>query len=113
MGASHYVFEPEFCNPVAGWEKDQIEKNVHDARNRLRQVMPVFVKPKACLQHDKELGELTQWLEDHHAKGVLAARRISLRSEMAHRELSGSIADAWEAERPFLMVLPPAFDGFV
>jgi hypothetical protein len=27
--------------------------------------------------------------------------------------LAGSVADAWEAEKPMLMVLPPAFDGFV
>ena len=33
--ASHYVFEPEFCNPAAGWKKGQVEKNVRDARNRL------------------------------------------------------------------------------
>ena len=31
---SHYVFEPEFCNPAGGWEKGQVEKNVRDARNR-------------------------------------------------------------------------------
>ena len=30
--ANHYVFEPEFCNPAAGWEKGQVEKNVQDAR---------------------------------------------------------------------------------
>ena len=24
---SHYVFQPEFCNPAAGWEKGQVEKN--------------------------------------------------------------------------------------
>ena len=41
--ASHYVFEPEFCNPAAGWEKGQVEKNVRDARNRL-------VAGHACLQ---------------------------------------------------------------
>jgi len=93
-GASHYVFEPEFCNPAAGWEKGQVEKNVRDARNRLWQVMPVF----------KDLGELNQWLED---------RCIALWSEIAHRELPGSVADAWKAEKPMLMVLPPAFDGFV
>lgn len=52
--ACHYVFEPEFCNPAAGWEKGQVEKNVRDARNRLWQVMPVF----------KDLEELNQWLED-------------------------------------------------
>jgi hypothetical protein len=30
---SHYVFDPEFCNPAAGWEKGQVEKNVRDARH--------------------------------------------------------------------------------
>lgn len=39
---SHYVFEPEFCNPAAYWEKGQVEKNVRDARHRLWQVMPLF-----------------------------------------------------------------------
>ena len=70
--ASHYVFEPEFCNPATGWEKGQVEKTVRDARNRLWQVMLVF----------KDLEELNQWLED---------RCIALWSETAHRELLGSI----------------------
>ena len=26
--ASHYLFDPAFCNPASGWEKGQIEKNV-------------------------------------------------------------------------------------
>ena len=73
--ASHYVFEPEFCNPAAGWEKGQVDKNVWDARNRLWQVMPVF----------KDLYKLNQWLED---------RSIALWSEIALRELPGSVADA-------------------
>src|SRR3546814_9511123 len=34
---SHYLFEAEFCNPAAGWEKGQVEKNVQDARHRLWQ----------------------------------------------------------------------------
>ena len=38
--ASHYLFEPEFCNPASGWEKGQVEKNVQDARHRLWQPMP-------------------------------------------------------------------------
>ena len=92
--ASHYVFEPEFCNPAAGWEKGQVEKNVQDARNRMWQVMPIF----------KDLDELNQWLED---------RCIALWAETPHREHPGSIVDVWEAEKPLLMALPPAFDGFV
>jgi transposase len=39
---NHYVFAPEFCNPAAGWEKGQVEKNVQDARPRLWQQMPDF-----------------------------------------------------------------------
>jgi transposase len=28
----HYLFEPEFCNRAAGWEKGVVEKNVQDRR---------------------------------------------------------------------------------
>ena len=91
---SHYVFEPEFCNPAAGWEKGQVEKNVRDARHRLWQVAPVF----------PDLEALNDWLED---------RCKVLWSETAHGSLQGSITDAWEAEKPALMPLPRAFDGFV
>lgn len=56
--------------------------------------MPVF----------KDLEELNQWLED---------RCIALWSEIAHRGFPDSVADAWQAEKPILMVLPPAFDGFI
>ncbi len=91
---SHYVFEPEFCNPAAGWEKGQVEKNVRDARHRLWQVAPVFPDLKA----------LNNWLED---------RCTVLWAETAHGSLPGSIADAWETEKAALMPLPTAFDGFV
>ena len=37
---SHYLFEAEFCNPAAGWEKGQVEKNVLDARRRIWQAAP-------------------------------------------------------------------------
>jgi transposase len=91
---SHYVFEPEFCNPAAGWEKGQVEKNVRDARHRLWQVMPAF----------PDLDALNLWLEE---------RCMALWAETAHGSLPGSIADVWEAEKPALMPLPTAFDGYV
>ncbi len=51
--ASHYVFEPEFCNPASGWEKGQVEKNVQDARHRFFQPIPRFPSLEA----------LNDWLE--------------------------------------------------
>ena len=40
--SSHYLFEPDFCNPAAGWEKGQVEKNVRDVRPRLFHSAPKF-----------------------------------------------------------------------
>jgi transposase len=51
--ASHYLFEAEFCNPAAGWEKGQIEKTVQDSRHRLWQQAPVF----------QDLAAVNAWLE--------------------------------------------------
>ena len=31
----HYLFEAEFCNRAAGWEKGRVEKNVQDRRRHL------------------------------------------------------------------------------
>lgn len=92
--ASHYVFEPEFCNPAAGWEKGQVEKNVQDSRHRLWQPMPEF----------PDLAALNVWLE---------RRCQELWHEIPHGALPGSVADVWAEERATLMQLPPAFDGFV
>lgn len=89
---SHYLFEPEFCNPASGWEKGQIEKNVRDARHRLWQPTPTFA----------HLDELNDWLE---------ARCIALWSTIRHSH--GTVAEAWALERPQLMPLPRPFDGFV
>ena len=82
---SHYVFDPEFCNPAAGWEKGQVEKNVRDARHRMWQLMPAF----------PDLDALNAWLEE---------RCKLLWAETAHGTLPGSIADVWEAEKPALML---------
>jgi len=79
---------------VIGDGGGQVEKNVQDACNRMWQVMPVFA----------DLAELNQWLED---------RCIALWTETPHKALPGSIADVWEAEKPMLMALPPAFDGYI
>lgn len=104
--ANHYVFEPAFCNPAAGWGEPlcaigsrtmasgQVEKNVQDARHRLWQLMPSF----------PDLAALNDWLEQ---------RCVALWNEIPHAALPGSVADVWAAEQAALMPLPPAFDGFV
>jgi hypothetical protein len=84
--ASHYLFEPEFCNPASGWEKGQIEKNVQDARRRLWQPLPSFA----------DLDALNAWLEQ---------RCIEQWSEIQHGVLPGTVADVQAQEVASLM--PP------
>ena len=92
--AAHYLFEPEFCNPAAGWEKGQVEKNVRDARHEIWLEMPPFA----------DLASLNAWLE---------ARCIARWTELRHVSLPGSIADQHAREVPSLMPLGRPFDGFV
>lgn len=91
---NHYVFEPVFCNPAAGWEKGQVEKNVQDSRHRLWQPMPDF----------PDLAALNDWLEQ---------QCVALWGDIPHAALPGNVADVWAGERTALLPLPPAFDGFV
>lgn len=92
--ANHYVFGPEFCNPAAGWEKGQVEKNVQDSRHQILQEMPDF----------PDLAMMNAWLEQ---------RCLKVWQETPHGTLPGTIADVWAEERTALMPLPPAFDGFI
>jgi transposase len=92
---SHFLFEATFCNPAAGWEKGQIEKNVRDARRRIWQQAPRF----------SSLAALNDWLEQ---------RCTALWQEIEHPEHKGRrIAELWAEERPLLMGMPPPFDGFI
>lgn len=92
--ASHYLFEPEFCNPASGWEKGQIEKNVQDARRRLWQPLPSF----------PDLGALNTWLEE---------RCIAQWQDIHHGILPGTIAEVHADEVASLMPIGRPFDGFV
>src|SRR6201996_3718899 len=91
---SHFLFEAEFCNPAAGWEKGQIEKNVQDAPHRLWQPAPSF----------PSLAALNDWLE---------TRCRELWAQTPHGSHPGMISDAWSEEAQHLMPLPRPFDGFV
>ena len=93
--ASHYLFEPTFCNPASGWEKGQVEKNGQDARRRVWQDVPAFAR----------LAALNDWLEQ---------RCVALWHEIKHPEQKDRTrAEVWADEQPHLMLLPPPFDGFV
>lgn len=92
---SHYLFEAEFCNPAAGWEKGQVEKKVRDARHQLWHTAPKF----------KTLEELNAWLE---------RQCIELWHRQKHPEQSNlTVAECWRQERPCLMPVPAPFDGYV
>jgi transposase len=91
----HYLYEPEFCNPAAGWEKGQVEKAVLDARHGLWYDTPPF----------KSLQELNNWLQ---------ARCRALWQETAHPQIkTRSLAECLADEQPKMMQVPAAFDGFV
>ena len=92
---SHFLFEAEFCNPAAGWEKGQVEKNVRDARHRLLQDAPAFA----------DLAEANVWLE---------ARCQALWQVIVHPEhRQRTVAEVHADEQAALMAMPPPFDGFI
>ena len=76
-------------------EKGQVEKAVQDASYGLWYDTPPF----------KALNELNQWLQE---------RCQALWQESAHPQLKArSLAQCLEDERPQLMSVPAAFDGFI
>jgi len=92
---SHDLYEAEFCNPAAGWEKGQVEKSVQDARRSLWHDAPPF----------RFLQELNQWLQD---------RCIALWQETPHPEMKArSLAECLQDERAEMMNVPAAFDSFI
>lgn len=92
--ASHYLFEPDFCNPASGWEKGQTEKNIQDSRHRFFQPVPRFAS----------LNELNDWLEE---------RCKFFWATTTHGKMRGSIVDLWAKEVQNLMPISRSFDGFV
>ncbi len=93
----HYLFEAEFCNRAAGWEKGIVEKNVQDRRRGIWR--------EAGERRWASLGELNEWL-------IQACRDAW--GEMAHPEWPElTVADVWQDEQARLMPCPSPFDGYV
>lgn len=94
--ASHYLFDPDFCNVASGWEKGVVEKNVQDSRRRIWQ--------EAADLRFGSFTELNLWL---------LGRCRSLWQTLRHPEHNLSVAEMLETEQPHLMPMIVPFDGYV
>ena len=95
--ASHYLFDPDFCNVASGWEKGVVEKNVQDSRQRIWQ--------DAGKERFRSFDELNAWL---------LVRCRTLWQELRHPEYGElSVAEMLEHEQPSLMPMVAPFDGYV
>jgi transposase len=95
--ASHYLFDPDFCNVASGWEKGVVEKNVQDSRLRIWQ--------DAGKERFGSFTELNLWL---------LAKCRALWHELRHTEYGElTIAEMLEHEQPSLMPMVMPFDGYV
>ena len=93
----HYLFEPEFCNRAAGWEKGIVEKNVQDRR---RQIW-------------REAGE-RRWANLDDLNAWVAERCRSAWEEMRHPQWPElTIGEVLQDEQLQLMPHPRPFDGYV
>jgi hypothetical protein len=95
--ASHYLFDPDFCNVASGWEKGVVEKNVQDSRTR------IWIE--AGTRRFGSFAELNAWLGE---------RCRSVWADTQHAEHQQfTVAEMLELEREHLMSMPEPFDGYV
>lgn len=95
--SGHYLFEPDFCNRAAGWEKGIVEKNVQDRRRQLW--------ANANNRHWSSLEALNDWL-------VSECRAAWV--DMRHPECPDlTLQSVLEDEQPHLMPNPTPFDGYI
>ena len=93
----HYLFDPEFCNRAAGWEKGIVEKNVQDRRRQIWQA--------AGERRWPDLDTLNDWV---------AEQCRSAWEAMTHPEWPElTLADILQDEQLQLMPNPRPFDGYV
>jgi len=95
--SSHYLFEAEFCNVAAGWEKGIVEKNVQDRRRHI------------WMEAQQRRWESWEALNDW-----LAGQCQMAWSQMRHPEFTElTVEDMLQDERAKLMPCPRPFDGYV
>ena len=94
---SHYLFEPQFCNRAAGWEKGRVEKNVQDRRRQIFQ--------HAGERRWKDLDELNAWLGEQCRQAW---------ADMANPEWPAlTLAEVLQDELMQMLPNPKPFDGYV
>jgi hypothetical protein len=94
--AVHYLFEPEFCNRAAGWEKGIVEKNVQDRRRQIWH--------EAALRRWETLEILNEWV----------AGQCREAWQMRHPQWPElTVEDVLQDERTRLIPNPRPFDGYV
>jgi transposase len=94
---AHYLFDADFCNVAAGWEKGVVEKNVQDSRRRIWQ--------EAEKRLFGSFDELNVWLLE---------RCRQLWRELKHPERGElTLAEMLACEQPDLMPMVSPFDGYV
>lgn len=91
---SHYLFEPVACSPAAGWEKGQVENQVGVVRRH-------FFTPRLKV---KDFIELNSYLLERCLMWAKTQRHPT--------QAEQTVWDVYEAERPYLLNLPPRFDGY-
>ncbi|ESU31663.1 transposase [Bacillus sp. 17376] len=84
--ANHYGFEPQACNPAAGYEKGNVENKVGYVRYN-------FITPAPVIEN---LDHLTDLLKDHLEKD----------RERTHYKKQVPIKDLLEEESQYLLALP-------
>jgi transposase len=94
---SHYLFEPEFCNRAAGWEKGIVEKNVQDRRRQIWQ--------EVAARNWPSLTELNAWLGPRCRQAWETMRHPGAPAR--------TIAEVWRDEQHSLMPNPRPFDAYV
>lgn len=92
--SSHYLFEPIACTPGAGWEKGQIESQVKTVRRN-------FFTPQVKV---RDFAELNARLETFCIGWAKTHRHPEIASQ--------TVFETFEAEKSYLLRLPPLFDGY-
>jgi transposase len=92
--ASHYLFEPAACTPGAGWEKGQVENQVHTSRNN-------FFTPLRCVES----------LEEFNAQ--LKAECLAWAKKSKHPEFKNeTVWEIYEKEKSSLIAYRYPFEAY-